>query len=204
MAVTVKVLNMKWVLVSFASWILFFGQNVTSQDIKPRYFLLSVNYLVPDYPEPVASRAAFASHIPESTHIPLHVDALGYYRAYGNLTLMGAVMQIDIDRYSAYGESLQIECYQPSFSVFHYLDGQIGAGLFARGDIGPAFMRLYSGDRGTEKTNFGWGYLLGAGAALGIRSTILLASINYAHKSFQGASYNFYSMGLGIMLKKSP
>lgn len=193
---------MKWSLASFIISIWFFGQTLVAQDGKSHYFLMGANYMVPSYPEPLESRAAFASHIPKSTHIPLHLDALGYYRTYGNLTLIGGNMQVDVNRYSAYGETLQIEYYQPSFSAFHYLDGKIGAGLFIRGDLGPALMRLSSGDRGTEKTNFGWGYLFGTGVAVGVRSSILLASVQYAHKSFHGKSYNLYSMGLGFMLKK--
>lgn len=193
---------MKWALKLLVVWIWIFGQAVTAQDSKPHYFLLSANYLIPSYPEPLKSRAAFASHVPRSAHVPLHFDVPGFYRATGNLTLIGGLMQADVDRYSAYGESLQIEYYQPSLSAFHYLDGKIGSGLFLRGDIGPAFMRLSSGGRGTEKTSFGWGYLLGAGAALGVDSKILLASVHYVHKSFHGKSYNFYSMGLGFMLKK--
>lgn len=111
-------------------------------------------------------------------------------------------MQVDVDYYSAYGEKLQVAFYQPSLSSFHYLDGQIGSGLFVRGDIGPAFMRLYSHDRGAERSNFGWGYLFGAGVSLAVRSMILLASVNYANKSFNGNSYRFISLGIGAMLKK--
>lgn len=183
-------------------WIWIFEQAATAQDTKPDYILLSANYLVPSYPEPLKSRSAFASHVPNTSHVPMHFDVPGYYRASGDLTLIGGVMQVDVDRYSSYGENLQIEYYQPSLSAFHYLDGKIGAGLFIRGDLGPALMRLSSGDRGTEKTNFGWGYLFGTGVAVGVRSSILLASVQYAHKSFHGKSYNFYSMGLGFMLKK--
>lgn len=194
---------MKFFSIVFAAWILVYCHDITAQEAKPRYFYGSVNYMFPKYTEPLASRASFASRVPASAHIPLHFDAIGYYFGYGKLTLIGGVMQVDIDRYSAYNEKLQVEYYQPSFSVFHYLDGQIGSGLFIRGDIGPAFLRISSNDQGTEKFNPGWGYLLGAGASLAAQSTILFASVNYAHKSFHGKSYQFISMGLGFMLKKT-
>lgn len=194
---------MKLFSIVFAAWILVYCHDISAQEAKPRYFYGSVNYMFPKYTEPLASRASFASRVPESAHIPLHIDAVGYYFDYKKLTLIGGVMQVDIDRYSAYSEKLQVEYYQPSFSVFHYLDGQIGSGLFIRGDIGPAFLRISSNDQGTEKFNPGWGYLLGAGASLSTGSTILLASANFASKSFHDKSYRFFSLGLGIMIKKA-
>ncbi|MBL7995027.1 hypothetical protein JNM05_06600 [bacterium] len=192
---------MKLFSIVFAAWISVYCHDITAQEVKPRYFYGSVNYMFPKYTEPLASRASFASRVPQSAHVPLHLDAVGYYFGHGKLTLIGVVMQIDIDRYSAYSEKLQIENYQPSFSVFHYLDGQIGSGLFIRGDLGPAFLRISSNDQGTEKSNLGWGYLFGTGASLAVPSTTLFASVNYAHKSFHGKSYQFISLGLGFMLR---
>lgn len=198
-----KIKSIKFTIIFLAVWIFNPSDELKAQKEKPSYFFWSANYMFAKYPQPLASRTSFALHVPTSTHIPLHLDAFGYYRAWNDLTLIGGVMRIDVDRYSAYGESLQIESYQPSISAFHYLDGQVGSGLFVRGDVGPAFLRVYSGDRRTETTNFGWGYLLGTGASMTLRSVTVLTSFNYAYKSFHGKIYQFFSMGLGVMIKKT-
>lgn len=186
-----------------ASWLIgmLICTSVFAQSEPHEFFYFGINYQVPTYPEPLASRATFARRAPGMKHIPIHADA-GYYRQKGNLTMIGGVLQTSIDRYSAYGESLQIESYQPSFSLVHYIDGRVGTGLFARIDAGPAFHRVTSNARGTENRALGWGYLLGGGVSMAFRSSYVMASAHYARKSVKGDTYSFFSFGLGIMIRK--
>ncbi len=168
--------------------------------IKSHYHIWSVNLMFPTVPEPLKTRVSSLSIVPGIRHIPVHLDGFGFYRPRGNRWLYGASVQICIDRYSAYGNWLQIEYYQTSASVIYFLDKPLGqSGLYVRGDAGPALIRLASKDAGHEKINLGFGMLTSCGYSIRYRTVHILLSVNYSFKLLGLKPYQFISTGMGMM-----
>lgn len=155
--------------------------------------------MFPNLPEPSNSRAQFAGEAPGFVHIPLHMDIFGYYLSFGRKTLIGGTIQFGVDRYSAYGNSFQIEHYQPSASYIYFLDEHIGSGLFVRLDAGPAMIRIASNDRGTEHSDIGIGGACSVGFSVPIKNAAMFPAVHFAFKSVAGKRYNFFSTGFGIL-----
>lgn len=168
--------------------------------LKSYYQLWSVNRLFPMMPEPLKTRISALSIVPGIRHFPVHLDGFGYYRPRGDRWLYGGVLQLCIDRYSAYNQWFQIEYYQPSASVIYFLDKPINhSGLYVRGDAGPALMRLASKDAGHEKIILGFGILTSGGYSFRYHKIHIMLSVNYSFKLLGFKPYHFISTGPGLM-----
>ncbi len=174
-----------------------FSQSKTP--IKSKYLFGSANFMLSWLPDPLALRQFGVMRIPGVTHIPLHIDVGGFYVPRNDKTLWGGVMEVTIERYSTSENWFQIETYQPSFSVFYFLDQNICAnGMFARCDVGPAILRIASGDAGWEYTRFGFGFLVSTGYVFNIQTIPFTISAQYSQKIFSGKSHHFASFGPGV------
>jgi hypothetical protein len=175
------------------------AQNI--EHLKTRYLFFGLNYMIPKYSQPLATRTFSVRQVPDISHVPLHMDALGIYKLKGKQILWGGVLHLTLDRFWNESNFLQIENYQPSFSVFYFIDNPPGkTGLFLRGDLGPVLMRVSSGDSGTENVNIGLGALLTTGLAISIRSRTYLLSANYSYKLIRSNSSQFLSFGFGLLI----
>jgi hypothetical protein len=85
----------------------------------------SINRMFPFVPEPLKTRVSSLIIVPGIRHVPVHIDGFGYYRPRGDRWLYGGILQLCIDRYSAYRNWFQTEYYQPSFSMIYFPDNPI-------------------------------------------------------------------------------
>jgi hypothetical protein len=115
-------------------------------------------------------------------------------------TLLGGVINAVGDRYEVNSRSLQLNAMTIGFSAMHFLTGEIGDGVFLRGDVGIARIQL-DAEGETETSDAGLGTLIGGGFAFPVSSeTRLLLNLNYANRAIEGERYGAVSVNLGVLL----
>ncbi|MCB0833690.1 MAG: hypothetical protein KDC45_09525 [Bacteroidetes bacterium] len=168
------------------------------EETKQHYFYAGAGYMLTAYGKPLDARTHFAGGVQEVTHIPLCLDPVGYYFRKTYRLLIGGIAQIHFDRYSAYGNRLQIEFYQPSASMMYFADVQIGKGLFFRSDAGPVLHRL-SGTGFRSNVKIGYGALAAVGFGLEMFSRRVLWSADFSIKRIGSAYHRLIGFGGGIL-----
>ncbi len=172
-------------------------QDSSGHEIK--YYYSGLNYIFPSYPDDLQRRISILRRSPGVSRTPAGIDVIGLYWPYGN-KLAGVTMRWSVDNYSGYGNRFTVEYYRISGSVLYYfIHPEKRDKLFFRGDLGPACLRLSSGDKGTEKINFGWGVLAGFGYAFRIRSVSVMPAYHYSIMFIMNKKHRMSDVGVGML-----
>ncbi len=130
-------------------------------------------------------------------NIRISLDLLGFYLPIGQQALAGVSVNAWGDRYDDGVTSLQINAYTFSLSSMYFLMNGIGDGLFVRAEVGPARLALDSSLDISSTSDWGFGYLVGAGYGLPITSgTRLLLHLTYSGRNVEGESYGAFGLSL--------
>ncbi len=133
-----------------------------------------------------------------ANNLALTLELLGFYLPLGTQTIVGTAVNAWGDQYSISGENLSITAYTFGASMMHFLQNNIGDGLFIRVDVGPSRLVLdssLSDDATTSK--WGLGILAGGGYGMPIsRETRILFHLNYSIRRIEEATYG--NLGIGV------
>lgn len=131
-------------------------------------------------------------------NVSLTLELLGFYFPIGTQTIVGTAVNAWGDVYTIAGEDLSITALTVGGSIMHFLQNNIGDGLFIRADIGPSRLVLdssLSGDATTSK--WGLGVLAGGGYGIPVsRETRILFHLNYSIRRIEGETYG--NLGVGV------
>lgn len=133
-------------------------------------------------------------------NVAVCLDLLGFYWPKGESTLMGAIFNGAADKFEEGSLNFQINSYQVSMSVLHFITREIGNGPFIRIDAGPSKIFLETNFTGENDYNSEWGYgfLAGAGVGFPVASgTRITIGINYTVRRIEGENYKIMMASLG-------
>lgn len=134
-------------------------------------------------------------------HAEIGLDLLGFYWPIGENTVIGGIMNVTGDVYSAEALKTTIVTSLLSFSTMKFLTNKIGEGWFLRGDIGLAqsSTKVEVGSLSdTETSDTGFGFLLGGGYGLPVSAgTRLLFNFNYSIRRIENESFRVLQISLG-------
>ena len=129
-------------------------------------------------------------------NVSLTLELLGFYFPIGTKTIVGTALNAWGDQYSAGGESLQVTAVTFGGSVMHFLQHNIGDGIFVRGDVGAARLVFDSSLDDQTTSDWGLGILVGGGYGIPVsRETRILLHLNYSFRRVEGETYG--NLGFG-------
>jgi hypothetical protein len=83
----------------------------------------------------------------------------------------------------------------------HFLTGEIGDGIFLRGDVGIAWLNVQSSLFGLSSSNAGFGILVGGGYSYPVSNeTRITVNLYYGARRVESESYGALSINVGILL----
>ncbi len=133
-------------------------------------------------------------------NVALTLELLGFYAPIGTQTIVGFTVNAWGDVYSLAGEDLTITSYTFGASAMHFLQNNIGDGLFIRADVGPSRLVLdlnTSQGNSSNTSNWGIGFLAGGGYGVPVsRETRILFHLNYSIRRIEGENYG--NLGIEI------
>jgi hypothetical protein len=116
-------------------------------------------------------------------------------------TLLGGAINAVGDRYELNGSSIDISQVTLGFSVLRFLTGDIGDGLFLRGDLGLASLNVHDSYGTSVSSDAGLGFLLGGGYAIPVSNeTRMYLQGYYGSRTVEGDTYRSAGVTLGVML----
>ncbi len=125
------------------------------------------------------------------------VDLLGFYWHIAPRTVLGFIIKASADQLGYQDQTLLISQFTYSASSLHYLDGQFGRGLFLRGDLGIAEIKVEDSTGEEARSNSGLGVLLGTGWSFRLGSTSILLGTNMALRFIEENTYSVIDFSLG-------
>lgn len=167
--------------------------------IESWYLNFSFGYADPSYPSQL--QQGLDQVAAAGTHVSISLDLPGVYFPLPNRhTVVGGVLNGVGDRYELNSQWMQINHFTLGASAMHFVTGEIGDGLFFRGDLGLATIGVEASGQ-SRTSDQGFGYLLGGGYAFPVSNeTRLLLNLNYANRHVEGYDYGALSVNLGVML----
>lgn len=173
-------------------------------NIESWYLYFALGYGKPYYPDPLQEVLDMLNSIPNVSHVSISIEIPGiYFPLHNNKTILGGSLNGIGDRYevSSSGNSMQINQYFFSFSCVHFLTGNIGDGLFIRGDAGLAWMNVQSSSGISVNSESGYGFLFGGGYSLPLSNeTRISFNLNYGIRQIESESYGALSINVGVLL----
>ena len=129
----------------------------------------------------------------------INMGILGFYwPVASDRTIMGFIVDGCGDKYSGYGEWMQINQYTYSFSMMNFLHDNIGKGFFLRSDFGFSKLVVQSSVADNESSDWGVGLLFGGGYSIPITSgTRVLLNANYSMKFVENEQYGKFTFSIG-------
>jgi hypothetical protein len=173
-----------------------FAQN----KLESWYTYWGLGYADVTYPDKLNTVLDELKELPGVDHTGIGLDMLGFYWPNGEKTIIGGILNGWGDRYedSDSDDYMQFNGYLFSLSAMHFLTGQIGQGLFLRGDFGASRLVLSTTGYGDESSKWGFGGLLGAGFGVPISSgTRLLLNVNYSVRKVEGDAFKALQISVG-------
>jgi hypothetical protein len=176
--------------------------EVEKNNIESWYLYFALGYGEAYYPGILQEMMDRLSSIPEVSHVSISLEIPGiYWPLHNNKTILGMSLNGIADRYEVSGNSMQINQYFISFSSMHFLTGDIGDGLYIRGDAGLAWMNVQNSSGSSANSEAGYGLLVGGGYSLPVSNeTRLTFNINYGIRQIESESYGALSINLGVLL----
>ena len=163
------------------------------------YFNLGLAWADAQYEDETEAFLDMIEDLPGVDRMSVGVD-LTLYFAVSPSTLIGATINGIGDRFDDGDDDIQVNQYIYGGSVRHYMSGMIGRGLYVRGDIGMAKIRIDMSSGDDMTSDAGFGFLLGAGysfPAFGDHSFSVNA--DYTSKSVEDENYGGFTVGMGFM-----
>jgi hypothetical protein len=182
--------------------------NVGSMAPEPRnkieswYLYFALGYGKAYYPTLLQEAVDALGNASEVSHVSISIEVPGVYWALrDNHTILGGSLNGTGDRFETSGRSIQINHYLLSLSSLHFLTGEIGDGLYVRGDVGIAWLNIQSSAGIGATSSAGFGALFGGGYSFPVSSeTRLTLNIHYSSKWVEGDTYGALSVNLGVLL----
>ncbi len=170
--------------------------------IESWYLFFAIGYGSAYYPGQLRQAVDQLNSTSGVSHIGMSIEIPGvYWPLQNNHTIVGGSLNGVADRYEASGHSIQINQYLLSVSSWHFLTGEIGDGIFLRGDLGIAWLNAQSSPGGSSSSSAGFGILVGGGYSYPVSNeTRLTLNFNYAARRVEGESYGASSFNIGILL----
>lgn len=161
------------------------------------YFSLGVADI--SYPDEVQRLVNWLKTQGQVQHKSIGIEAPGLYWSYGKKTLVGPVVGVAVDHYSAGGSKVQVNQFLVALSSMYFPTGQPSQGPFLRSDVGLAWASVDSVEGATSDR--GLGALVGIGYAARVASgTKSLLNLNYTVRKMAGESYKTIAVSVGVLL----
>ena len=179
-----------------------------SNELETWYTYWGLGWSDVTYPPELEDVQNELAGLPGVSHLTIAIDAFGVYWPRGQSTLLGGIVNANGDSYEVdeiLGEfKLQISNYLYALSAIHFLNHEIGRGMFVRGDLGLVRVLVDSdasllGSRTEESYTSDWGTGIGIGAGYGIpvtSGTRVLINAYYSLRRVEGEG--FQTIGLTL------
>ena len=196
---------MKKIMLGFLTLALVLSSQgaMVQHKLESWYIYFGLGYANPKYPDELDVTLNELADLPGVTHVSLSLDLLGLYWPLGRHTIIGGVINAFGDRYEVENTSvdLQLTGFSFAFSAKHFLNDQIGKGLFLRGDAGPARFVIDVGAGGSsisEQSDWGFGVLVGGGYGIPVSDgTRIILNVNYGFRRVQGEGVGVLAISVG-------
>jgi len=170
--------------------------------IESWYLYFALGYGKAYYPDPLQLTVDALGSISGVSHVSISLDVPGvYWPLHNKHTILGGSLNGIGDRYEISGSSMQINHYLLSLSSLHFLTGEIGDGVFLRGDVGMAWINVQSSLGLLSTSSAGIGILLGGGYSFPVSNeTRITVNLNYCVRWVESESYRALSINVGVLL----
>jgi hypothetical protein len=170
--------------------------------IESWYLYFALGYGKAYYPSPLQEAVDVLGSSSEVSHVGISLDLPGiYWPLRNNHTILGGSLNGIGDRFETGGRSIQINQYLLSLSSLNFLTGEIGDGLYLRGDVGMAWLNVQGSGGLSSSSSVGFGGLVGGGYAFPVSSeTRITQNLNYGVRWVESDSYGSLSVNLGVLL----
>ncbi len=112
-------------------------------DLESWYTYWGLGYVNNTYPDEYLDEL---NDSPDVDHIALALDTFGFYWPRGDKTLVGAIVNGNVDAYEGTFKGAKVELslynYLYALSTMYFLTHEIGQGPFVRADVGFAHSRI--------------------------------------------------------------
>lgn len=170
--------------------------------VESWYLYFALGYGKAHYPDPLQRAVDQLGSIAGVSQGGISIEIPGvYWPLRNNQTILGGSLNGIADRYEASGNSIQINQYLLSFSALHFLTGEVGDGIFIRGDAGMAWLSVQSSLAGSSSSNTGFGILVGSGYSFPVSNeTRITVNLNYTAQWVESETYGALSINVGVLL----
>lgn len=170
--------------------------------IESWYLYFALGYGKAYYPDALQEAVDELSSISGVSHVGISIEIPGVYWPLRNKhTILGGSLNGIGDRYEGSGNSIQINHYLLSFSAMHFLTGEVGDGIFIRGDAGIAWLNVETSSGGSSSSNSGFGCLFGGGYSFAVSNeTRIMVNLNYSSRWVESETYGALSINIGVLL----
>lgn len=180
------------------------GSGLASEDERNKmeswYLCFALGYAGTRYPSALQHDLDQISSM--GTHTSVGVDLPAVYWSVGNRhTVVGGALNLVGDRYEVNSSHIEISQLTLGVSVMHFPTGEIGDGLFLRGDIGVASLNVSDSYGTSVSSDAGLGLLLGGGYAFPVSNeTRLYFQGHFSARQVEGDTYRTGGITFGVML----
>ena len=191
------------------AFVLYQPYQAHSNELETWYTCWGLGWSDVSYPPELEDAKNELAGLPGVSHLTIAIDAFGFYWPRGKSTLFGGIVNGNVDSYEVdelSGEfKLQMFNDLYALSAIHFLNHEIGRGMFVRGDLGLVRLLVdldanLLGSRIEESETSDWGTGIGIGAGYGIpvtNGTRVLINAYYSLRRVEGDGYQTIGLTMG-------